>query len=231
VSSQTDWYGVRTSCELDLSYLKKEKNMRFVKTTALVLSASIGLAPLAGCESLPGGEKEQGAVIGGVGGAAAGAALGGEDNRLAGALIGGVLGAGGGYLIGAKMEDKDKDDNAAQKRQEAEAAAQKAKADPATADDVKETNTADLNDDGFVTLDEVAAMEKAGLSDKEQIRRLERTQQYFELTAEQQDYLRQQGVSDDVIVAMRDMKPDEARLASDKEDPAKPEVDMRTTPR
>jgi hypothetical protein len=47
--------------------------MRFIKTTALVLSASIGLAPLAGCESLPGGEKEQGAVIGGVGGAALGA--------------------------------------------------------------------------------------------------------------------------------------------------------------
>ena len=204
--------------------------MRFVKMTALVLSASIGLAPLAGCESLPGGEKEQGAVIGGVGGAAAGAAIGGEDNRLAGALIGGVLGAGGGYLIGAKMEDDDKE-NPEQKREEAAQAAEKAKADPATAEDVKTTNTADLNNDGFVTLDEVAALEKAGLSDKEQIRRLERTQQYFELTSEQQDYLRQQGVSDDVIVAMRDMKPDEARLASDKEDPAKPEVDMRTTPR
>ena len=204
--------------------------MRFMKTTALVLSASIGLAPLAGCESLPGGEKEQGAVIGGVGGAAAGAAIGGEDNRLAGALIGGVLGAGGGYLIGAKMEEDDKE-NPEQKREEAAQAAEKAKADPATAEDVKTTNTADLNNDGFVTLDEVAALEKAGLSDKEQIRRLERTQQYFELTSEQQDYLRQQGVSDDVIVAMRDMKPDEARLASDKEDPAKPEVDMRTSPR
>jgi hypothetical protein len=74
-------------------------------------------------------------------------------------------------------------------------------------------------------------MEKAGLSDKEQIRRLERTQQYFELTSEQQDYLREQGVSDNVIVAMRDMKPDEARLASDKEDASKPEVDMKTNPR
>ena len=46
--------------------------MRSLKVTALVLSASIGLGPLAGCESLPGNEKEQGAVIGGVGGAAAG---------------------------------------------------------------------------------------------------------------------------------------------------------------
>ena len=204
--------------------------MQFVKTTALVLSASIGLAPLAGCENLPGGEKEQGAVIGGAGGAAAGAALGGKDHRLGGAIIGGILGAGGGYLIGAKMEDKDKEDSA-QKREQAEAAAQKAKADPATAEDVSGTNTADLNDDGFVTLDEVAAMEKAGLSDKEQIRRLERTQQYFQLTSEQQDYLRKQGVSDEVILAMRDMKPDEARLASDKDDAKKPEVDMKTNPR
>jgi uncharacterized membrane protein YebE (DUF533 family) len=191
--------------------------MRFLKTSALVLSASIGLAPLAGCESLPGNEKQQGTVIGGAGGAAAGAAIGGKDHRLGGAIIGGILGAGGGYLVGTKMEDKDKNNTDA-KKQQAEAAAQKAKDSPATADDVKSASTADLNNDGFVTLDEVAAMKKAGLSDKEQIRRLERTQQYFELTSAQQDYLRQQGVGDDVIDAMRDMKPDEARLSSDKED-------------
>ena len=199
--------------------------MRFMKTTALVLSASISLAPLAGCESLPGGEKEQGAVIGGVGGAAAGAALGGEDNRLAGAVIGGLLGAGGGYLIGAKMDDDDK--STEERREEAAQAADRAKAEPAKAEDAKHSNTADLNSDGFVTLDEVAAMEKAGLSDKEQIRRLERTQQYFQLTSEQETYLKNQGVSDEVITAMRDMKPDEARLASDKDE----EVDMRTNPR
>lgn len=204
--------------------------MRFTKTTILVLSASIGLAPLAGCESLPGNEKQQGAVIGGAGGAAAGAVIGGKDHRLGGAVIGGLIGAGSGYLIGSKVE-KDKDHNDPAKKQQAEAAAQKAQQNPATAGDVKNSNTADLNDDGFVTLDEVAAMKKAGLSDKEQIRRLERTQQYFELTSAQRDYLRQQGVSDQVISAMKDMKPNEAGLASDKEDQSKPEVDMRTNPR
>jgi hypothetical protein len=205
--------------------------MRFAKTTAALLSASVFLAPVTGCESLPGGEKEQGAVIGGAGGAAAGAAIGGKDHRLGGALIGGLIGAGGGYLVGAKMEDKDKDKSNTQRRDEAVQAAERAKTSPATVDDVKNSNTADLNDDGFVTLDEVAAMEKAGLSDKEQIRRLERTQQYFQLTSEQQSYLRQQGVSNDVIAAMKDMKPNEAGLASDKQDPSKPEVDMSTTPR
>src|SRR5687768_1697532 len=85
--------------------------MRFAKPTVALLSASILLAPVAGCESLPGNEKQQGAVIGGVGGAAAGAAIGGEDNRLAGAVIGGLLGAGGGYLVGAKMEKDDEEGN------------------------------------------------------------------------------------------------------------------------
>ncbi|MEA2710045.1 MAG: hypothetical protein QOF78_2646, partial [Phycisphaerales bacterium] len=171
------------------------------------------------------------AVIGGAGGAAARAAIGGTDHRHAGAVIGGVLGAGGGYLVGAKVQDKNnKSDD--QVRQEAQAAAEKAKANPATPEDVKTTNTADLNNDGFVTLDEVAALKKAGLSDKEQIRRLERTQQYFQLTSAQQDYLRQQGVSDQVIGAMRDMKPNEAGLASDKDDNGKnPDVDMQTNPR
>ncbi|MEA2735742.1 MAG: hypothetical protein QOE14_2193 [Humisphaera sp.] len=205
--------------------------MRFVKGSALLLSASISLAPLAGCESLPGNEKQQGTVIGGAGGAAAGAAIGGKDHCLAGAVIGGVLGAGGGYLVGAKVQDKN-NKSEDQVRQEAQAAAEKAKANPATPEDVKTTNTADLNNDGFVTLDEVAALKKAGLSDKEQIRRLERTQQYFQLTSAQQDYLRQQGVSDQVIDAMRDMKPNEAGLASDKDDNGKnPDVDMQTNPR
>jgi hypothetical protein len=204
--------------------------MRFTKFTALVLTGAIGLSPLAGCESLPGDEREQGTVIGGVGGAAAGAAVAGEDHRLLGALIGGALGAGGGYVIGAKI-DEDRDNDKEKTREEAVAAQRKAEADPATADEAREAKTADVNGDGFVTLDEVVAMKEAGLSEREMIKRLERTQQYFELTPEQEQYLKDKGVNDRVVVAMRDMKPDEARLASDKEEPKQEEVDMRTDPR
>src|SRR5437879_13796221 len=57
-----------------------------------------------GCEQLPGTHQQQGAAIGGVGGAAVGAAVGGEHHRLLGALLGGALGAGGGYLIGASSD-------------------------------------------------------------------------------------------------------------------------------
>jgi hypothetical protein len=171
---------------------------------------------MVGCESLPGDEKSQGAVIGGVGGALAGAALGGKNNRLLGALIGGAAGAGGGYLIGANW-----DKITGKKSDEAKEAASRAERNPATPDDVRDSRTADLNTDGFVTLDEVVAMEKANLSDAEMIRRLERTNQYFELTSDQETYLRDHGVSQRVVLAMRDIRPadsDTARRASDRYD-------------
>jgi hypothetical protein len=181
--------------------------MRASKLLCAALAGSLGLAPLTGCENLPGSKKEQGAVIGGVGGAVAGAALA-KENRLLGALIGGALGAGGGYLIGSQLSKADPDH-----RQEAVEAGRRARQDPARAVDVQRANTADLNNDGFVTLDEVVAMQKAGLSDQEMIRRLEATGQFFDLNNEQEDYLRDQGVGRRVISSMRDMNADVRREA------------------
>ena len=189
-----------------------------MRNRALISSALIGslaLAPLCGCSNLPGSAKEQGAVIGGVGGVLAGAAIGNEadDNVALGALIGGVVGAGGGYLIGAQ---KDKIDR--QRRQEAEAAHRRAEQNPARAQDVEKARTADLNEDGFVTLDEVVAMERANLSDREMVERLRRTGQVFELTDEQERYLEDRGVSHNVVLELRRMGPqrdtDLARTAS-----------------
>ncbi len=48
----------------------------------------------------------KGAVIGGVGGAAAGAVIN-KKNRGVGAVVGGVLGAGAGYGIGRSKDKKD----------------------------------------------------------------------------------------------------------------------------
>jgi hypothetical protein len=176
-----------------------------------LLVGSISTSPLlVGCENLPGDEKTQGAVIGGVAGAAAGALIAGEDNRLLGALIGGAAGAGGGYLIGANW-----DKITGKKEDEAREANERAQNRPASVEDVDRTRTADLNDDGFVTLDEVVAMQRAGLADAEMIRRLERTQQYFELTPEQEKYLLDRGVSRTVVGAMRDMNREFPRQAGD----------------
>lgn len=186
------------------------------------LMGSLALGPVVGCSSLPGDEKSQGTVIGGIGGALAGAAVAGDDDRAAGALIGALAGAGGGYLIGTKVDEKN-DQDAQKKREEALRASKNAETNPVAADAAKAAKTADVNDDGFVTLDEVIAMEEAGLSDEDMIRRLERTQQYFELTEAQEEFLRERGVNDPVIVAMRDMNAEStARLASDEADGSKP---------
>lgn len=170
------------------------------RTGAALIAGALAFTPIVGCEDLPGGEQEQGAVIGGVGGAAAGAAVAGEDNRLVGALVGGLLGAGGGYLIGSEMEKADADE---EDREEARQAVQEAQTDPATVEDVRQSDTADLNDDGFVTLDEVLAMQRAGLTDQTMLDRLEATDQIFELSPDQEQYLINRGVSRYVVDQMQ----------------------------
>ena len=169
---------------------------RFFEVTSLGLCAAL----LAGCESLPGTHEQQGAVIGGASGAAVGAAVGGDEHRVLGAILGGVLGAAGGYVVGANSDKiLGKDDN------DAEAAGRRARTDPVTAEQARTAATADVNSDGFVTLDEVVAMDQAGLSDDEMLQRLEATGQVFDLTEEGKRYLRDRGVSDTVINQMANL--------------------------
>lgn len=157
---------------------------------------------LTACENMPGNRNQQGAVIGGAAGAAAGAAVA-KDHRLLGALIGGALGAGGGYVIAAKTDKINENDQEA-----ATTATRKSQENPATAEDARQAMTADLNLDGFVTLDEVAAMKDAGFSDQKMIERLKGTDQIFELTADQEKYLSDHGVSQNVINEMAQINQD-----------------------
>src|SRR5689334_2976343 len=131
------------------------------KFLPMMLISSVLLAPLAGCDSLPGNKPTQGAVIGGAGGALAGALIG-RHNRLVGGLIGGALGAGGGYLIGSAVHKNDE-----RHRDEAIRASDRDRDHPPDVQDVRTARTADLNNDGYVTLNEVVAMRKADLSDDE----------------------------------------------------------------
>ena len=158
---------------------------------------------LVACESMPGSRNQQGAVIGGAAGAATGAAIA-KENRLLGALIGGALGAGGGYVIAAKTDKISENDQEA-----AKTATRKSRENPATAEDARQAITADLNLDGFVTLDEVAAMKDAGFSDEKMIERLKGTDQVFELNAEQEKYLRDRGVSQNVVNQMAHINQDQ----------------------
>jgi hypothetical protein len=154
----------------------------------------ICVAGLVGCSSLPGSDEQQGAVIGGASGAAVGAAV--SKNRALGAVIGGAVGAAGGYVIGKnkdKITGRDDDHN------EIETAAERAQQTPATPAEARTATTADINSDGFVTLDEVVALEQANLTDDQIIERLRATNQVFDLTEEQRRYLRDRGVSQTVV--------------------------------
>lgn len=154
--------------------------------------AAAAVASMAGCSSLPGSDQQQGAVIGGATGAAVGAAV--SKNRALGAVIGGAVGAAGGYVIGAN-----KDKIIGKDSQAAQDAARESEQSPATPQQARTAATADVNSDGFVTLDEVVALEQAGLSDDEIVRKLRATNQVFDLISEQQRYLLDRGVSQNVI--------------------------------
>jgi hypothetical protein len=173
--------------------------MRNVKCIISLIAGAALLVSTIGCEQLPGTKEQQGAVIGGASGAVVGAVVGGE-HKVLGALIGGLLGAGGGYLIGANIDKITGKDSSGAERASAEA-----QRNPATPDEAKKATTADINKDGFVTLDEVVAMEQAGFSDEEILNRLRSSGQVFELTDQQRQYLRNHGVSQSVVGQMENL--------------------------
>jgi uncharacterized protein YcfJ len=189
----------------------KEAIMSIHRTICTMIIGSLALGSLPACRDIPAEEETQGAVIGGVTGAVAGAVIAGEGNRMLGALLGGALGAAGGYIIGAEVEkvrEKDRDD--------ALEASRASRRNPATAEDVARANTADLNQDGFVTLDEVVAMKQAGLNDDQMIQRLRATNHIFEFNHEQEQFLLDNGVSLRVVSEMRRINQQEKeRVLSD----------------
>ena len=71
-----------------------------------VARAPVATAPIEPAKKKGWSKAAKGAVIGGVGGAAAGAILV-KKNRALGAVIGGVVGGGVGYGIGRGMDKKD----------------------------------------------------------------------------------------------------------------------------
>lgn len=156
---------------------------KLLLTGALCAGLGIGLS---GCSSAPGTPGQQGAVVGGATGAAVGASV--THNRALGAVIGGAVGAAGGYVVGNKTGPLDKKDNGATTTTYPDGTVQ-----------TTTTQTADLNRDGYVTLDEIVSMEKSGLPDDEMVRRIQATGLTFDLNDEQRKYLSDHGVSPNVV--------------------------------
>lgn len=73
-------------------------------TTTTTPATTTTTAPVAPEKKKGWSNSAKGAVIGGVGGAAAGAVIGKNGK---GAIIGGIIGAAGGYIIGKKKDKKD----------------------------------------------------------------------------------------------------------------------------
>jgi hypothetical protein len=110
-------------------------------------------------------------------------------------------GPASGWLIGAREE------LIAQNRIDAARRANDLAAQsPATVADVANSPDADLNHDGFVTLDEVLAMKRASLSDRQIIQRLQNTRQVFNLNTRQQQYLLDRRLDQQVIDAILSLR-------------------------
>lgn len=140
---------------------------------ALVCIIGIGVF-LTGCQS----DAGTAALVGGAGGAAVGAAIGSVSHARAGegALIGAAVGALGGAIVGDAIERADQ--RAAQQRYAASVPEPVTKAD-------------------------VVCWTQRGMSDEEIIDRIERSGTIFHLSAADENYLRDKGVSPTVIQVMQ----------------------------
>jgi outer membrane lipoprotein SlyB len=86
--------------QLKYFYIEKELSMaKKIITILLVVTMSLSLVVVAGCES----DAQSGALIGAGVGAIAGQAIGGDTE---GTLIGAGVGAAGGYIIGNEQDKK-----------------------------------------------------------------------------------------------------------------------------
>jgi hypothetical protein len=95
-----------------------------------------------------------------------------------------ACGLSGGCLVGASRAMLE-----GHRLELARQANERSKQHPALPADAREAKTADLNGDGFVTLDELIAMRRVGLDDREIVARLEATRQVFTLSPRQWIYL------------------------------------------
>lgn len=169
------------------------------------LIGACAMVAMSACQQLPGSRTQQTTTGGTAAGAAVGAAV--MENDLVGALLGGAAGAAGGYLIGARTDWLG--DGTGEGRTAAHEAAQNARDNPASVADVRTSTTADLDDDGFVTTDELLAMEAAGLDDDEIIERLQETDQVFQVSASQRNRLIEAGLSPSLVARIDEVNREE----------------------
>lgn len=147
----------------------------------LTLGLAFALLTSGGCATKAG----TGALVGGAGGAAVGGLIGSMSHSRAGAgmLIGGAVGALGGAIVGNEMDKQDAKN------------AERYDDRPSRADRGSEPR--------HVTKEDVIAWSSRGDRDEAIIDRIEHSGTVFRLSARDENDLRDAGVSDEVIRAMK----------------------------
>jgi uncharacterized protein YcfJ len=156
---------------------------------ALTLAAVTG----AGCAT----KTQTGAVVGGAGGAAVGGLIGSMSHGRAGegALIGGAVGAIGGALVGHGMDKNDE-----KKKNESYSSSS------SSGQRYYERGDGKTYTSGRITNLDVMDWTRQGVKEDIVIDRIQRSGQTFTLTATDERDLRNAGVSDRVIQAMKDAR-------------------------
>lgn len=143
------------------------------------------LTCLCGCAS----KTETGAAIGAAGGAALGAGVGSLVNSSAGAgaLIGAGVGAVSGAIVGNQVDEQDR---RREKELRERALTTKPTADAYAANDP-------------ISTAKVIEWSKVGVPTAVIVDRIERSGARFKLSAADENHLRENGVSEDVLMAMK----------------------------
>lgn len=155
-------------------------------------SASVLCTGLTGCETKAG----TGALVGGAAGAGLGAIVGNQSHGRggAGALIGGAVGAGVGALVGNEMDKQDREeqqyrDQQAERREREYARRSSSRYESRTV---------------AVTREDVIEWTRRGERDEVIIERVQASPGVFRLSSRDENELRDNGVSEVVIRAMKD---------------------------
>ena len=150
-----------------------------------VLSLGVVIGAGSGCQSKTG----TGSIVGGGAGAGIGAIIGHQSGKTGqGALIGGAIGAIGGALVGHEMDKNDRRNQDKQYR----------------ASEYPESRTASAGRPGGITKDDVVRWTQRGDRDDLIVDRIEQSGTAERLSSRDENDLRDRGVSEDVIRAMKD---------------------------
>jgi surface antigen len=177
-----------------------------------VLSLAVLGAGIAGCETKAG----TGALVGGAAGAGIGAIVGNNSHgrTASGAAIGGAVGAIGGALIGNEMDKKDRE--AARQREYDDYHSGRDRHYRSSSDGVggyddadpyaprRRSNPTYESRATGVSKEDVIEWTRRGDRDEQIVDRIDRSGTTFNLSSRDENRLRDNGVSEEVIRAMKD---------------------------